>query len=94
LVRDQEHERHAQHTVRLRTLGAREGDAFEADVRGAASEVIAHLRAGYQVGLRTDSASFEPDEGRSHRTALLTALAVVEPDADEATDQTSKADAA
>ena len=81
LVRDQEHERHAQHTVRLRTRGAREGEAFEAEVRRAASEVVAHLRASYQVGLRTDSCSLAPADGAAHRAALLTLLAKVQPDA-------------
>ena len=80
LVRDQEHDRHAQHTVRLRTRGAREGEAFEADVRRAAGEVVVHLRAGYQVGLRTDSSYLAPADAPAHRTALLTLLAEVQPD--------------
>ncbi len=89
LVRDQEHERNAEHTVRLRTRGARAGAAFEADVSHAASEIVAYLRAGYQVGLRTDSTAFEPGDGREHRTTLLKALAVVQPDASEASEQAS-----
>ena len=83
LVRDQEHERNAEHTVRLRTRGARPGDAFEAEVRRAASEVVAHLREDFQVGLRSDSAHFAPADGPQQRRALLSFLAKVEPEAGE-----------
>ncbi len=78
LVRDQEHERHAEHTVRLRTKSARPGDAFESAVRRAASDIVAHLRAGFRVGLHTDDVSFDPGEDLAHRRALLLALATVE----------------
>ena len=91
LVRDQEHERHARHTVRLATARFRPGEAFEAEVRRAASEVVAHLRAGFQVGLATDSKRIEPGEGTAHRRALLTALALVAP---EAADASGEAEAA
>ena len=85
LVRDQEHERHAQHTVQLRTRGARGGEAFEADVRRAASEVVAHLCEGFRVGLRTDSTHFAPADGAAQRRALLCFLAEVEPGGEERT---------
>jgi len=78
LVRDQEHERHAEHTVCLRSADARPGAAFEAAVRRAASDVVAHLRAGFRVGLVTDGTSFAPAEDLSHRRAMLMALATVE----------------
>ena len=80
-VRDQEHEEHAEHKVHLRTRGVSEGDAFERDVRRAASEVVAHLHQGFRVGLDMDHRSFAPSDDPAQRRALLMALAIVQPQA-------------
>jgi uncharacterized protein (DUF58 family) len=68
--------------VRLRTRGIQPGHAFEAAVSHAASEVVAHLGAGWRVGLRTDSDRIEPAEGALQRDRLLCFLARVWPDED------------
>ena len=54
-------------------------DRFEERVRWAASEVVAHLDAGYRVGLRTDHDHIAPDTSARHRARLLGFLALVEP---------------
>jgi uncharacterized protein (DUF58 family) len=84
LVRDRERDQKAEFEVLLRTRGARPGDAFEAAVSHAASEVVTHLGAGWRVGLRTDSERLEPAEGRAQRDRLLCFLARVEPDREQA----------
>jgi uncharacterized protein (DUF58 family) len=80
LVRDREKEQKAEFEVLLRTRGAQPGQAFEAAVSHAASEVVAHLGAGWRVGLRTDSERLAPAEGALQRDRLLCFLARVSPD--------------
>lgn len=80
LVREPEQEQRREFTVRLATRGAAAGDAFERDVRRAASEIAAHLAAGERVALRTDSAAFLPGDGARQRALLLAHLALVEPE--------------
>jgi uncharacterized protein (DUF58 family) len=82
LVRDLERDQRAEFEVLLRTRGARPGQAFETAVSHAASEVVAHLGAGWRVGLRTDSDRLEPAEGALQRDRLLCFLARVQPDGD------------
>jgi uncharacterized protein (DUF58 family) len=84
LVRDREREEHAEVHVRLPTRGAVPGDAFEGRVAQAASEVAAHLEAGFRVGLATDEARFPAAAGGAHRRQLLGFLARVAPAAGEA----------
>jgi uncharacterized protein (DUF58 family) len=79
LVRDRERDQRAEFEVLLRTRGAHPGQAFEAAVSHAASEVVAHLGAGWRVGLRTDSDHLEPAEGALQRDRLLSFLARVSP---------------
>jgi uncharacterized protein (DUF58 family) len=81
LVRDQEQESSGEHRVRLRTVGAAPGAAFEDAVRSAASEVAAHLASGMRVALATDAESFDYGDGPVHRRRLLSHLALVAPDA-------------
>ena len=83
LVREPELDRRRDVTVRLATRGAAAGDAFEREVRRAASEIAAHLAEGHRVGLRTDSAAFLPGAGARQRAQLLTHLATIAPDAAE-----------
>jgi len=80
LVRDQEKDQKAEFEVLLRTRGTQPGQAFETAVSHAASEVLAHLGAGWRVGLRTDSEHIEPAEGALQRDRLLCFLARVCPD--------------
>ena len=94
-VRDQEHEERAEHMVHLRTRGVSPGEAFERDVRRAASDVVAHLRRGFRVGLRMDHCAFAPSDDPAQRRALLVALARVQPVGhDEAAPRASEAEAA
>ncbi len=81
LVREPEQDRRRDVTVRLATRGAAPGEAFEREVRRAASEVAAHLAAGQRVALRTDRAAFLPADGARQRALLLSFLATVEADA-------------
>jgi uncharacterized protein (DUF58 family) len=78
LVREPEREDGAEHTVLLRAEGRAPGPAFESQVRRAASELVAHLEAGFRVGLHCDSQRFEPASGQTQRRALLGFLARVE----------------
>jgi uncharacterized protein (DUF58 family) len=80
LVRDLERDQRAEFEVLLRTRGAQPGPAFETAVSHAASEVVAHLGAGWRVGLRTDSEHIEAAEGALQRDRLLCFLARVCPD--------------
>ena len=66
--------------VRLRTAGQRPGEGFERSVSWAASEVVAFLRAGTRVALRTDATWLAGHEGGAQRARLLGFLARVEPD--------------
>jgi uncharacterized protein (DUF58 family) len=84
MIREPEHERRREVTVRLATRGVAPGEAFEREVRRAASEVTAQLAAGLRVALRTDGAAFLPHEGPRHRAALLAFLATVAPERAEA----------
>jgi uncharacterized protein (DUF58 family) len=67
-------------TVRLATRGVAPGEAFERELRRAASEVAARLAAGQRVGLRTDGAAFPPEAGSPQRARLLGFLATLEPE--------------
>lgn len=80
LVRSREREERPELEVRLRTRGRREGDAFEGSVRQAASEVVAHLEAGFRVGLASDRERLPPADGPTHRARLLSYLARVAPE--------------
>ncbi len=80
LVRDREVEQKAEFEALLRTRGAQPGQAFEAAVSHAASEVVTHLGAGWRVGLLTDSERLAPAEGALQRDRLLCFLARVQPD--------------
>jgi uncharacterized protein (DUF58 family) len=80
LVRDRARERQAEHTVRLRTRGVDPGPGFEAAVRRAASEVSAHVAAGFRVGLRTEAALLPAREGVAQRRRLLAFLARAMPE--------------
>jgi len=80
LVRDREREDQSEYRALLRTRGAVAGDRFEAAVRRTASEVVAHLDAGFRVSLATDSDLVLAGDGFRHRARLLALLARVEPD--------------
>ncbi|HEX2486882.1 MAG TPA: DUF58 domain-containing protein [Myxococcota bacterium] len=84
LVRDREREEQPELEVLLRTRGRPADAAFELAVRHAASEVVAHLDAGFRVGLASDAERFRPDEGHVHRARILSYLARVAPTGDEA----------
>jgi len=79
LVRDREREERPELEIQLRVAGRAPGEGFERDVRRAASEIVAHLDAGFRVGLRTERHREPPGDGAHHRTRLLTFLARVEP---------------
>ncbi len=83
LVRDREHEQHAELVVRLGAARAVPGPAFEAQVVRAASEVVSHLDAGWRVGLRCDDRLIPPAAGPRQRRALLRHLALVRAGAGE-----------
>lgn len=74
VVRETESERNARVEVQLRFPAA----DFEAAVRRAASEVVAHLDAGLRVALRGQGRRFQADQGPQHRARLLTWLSLVE----------------
>jgi uncharacterized protein (DUF58 family) len=80
LVRDREREEKPELEVLLRTRGRPADDAFERAVRRAASELVAHLAAGFRVGLTTDGERFAPADGTAHRGRLLSFLARVAPE--------------
>lgn len=77
LVRETESPRDARVLVRLATR-TEPGPEFEAAVRRAASQVVAGLESGLQVGLRTDAEAFPAGHGPRQRAALLAFLARVE----------------
>ncbi len=79
LVRDRAREQCAEKIVRLRTGNREPGPGFERDVSQAASEVVAHVQAGYRVGLVLDGAELAPGHGHGHAATLLARLARVEP---------------
>jgi uncharacterized protein (DUF58 family) len=81
LVRDREREEKPEFEVLLRTRARPADEAFEKAVKRAASEVVAHLDAGFRVALATDAERLAPGEGHAHRARLLTFLARVAPDA-------------
>lgn len=80
LVRDREREEKRELEVRLRTRGREPGPAFEASVRQAASEVVAHLDFDYRVGIASDAERIAPADGPRHRALLLAWLARVAPE--------------
>ncbi len=77
LVRRLESEHEAEVEVQLHTAAHAPGPAFEERVSWAASEVIAHLEAGYRVALRTDSERLAAESGGAQRSRLLSFLATV-----------------
>jgi uncharacterized protein (DUF58 family) len=81
IVRSHEAEPQSEHELYLHTRGESAGDAFEADVRWAASECVRLLESGARVGLRTDSLRLAPADGALQRARLLGVLARVAPDA-------------
>jgi uncharacterized protein (DUF58 family) len=85
LVRDPEGETAGESLVWLRTAGVAADDGFESAVAQAAAQAEAGLRAGLRVGLRTDGGGLEAGAGPVHRARLLGYLALVAPDAAEAT---------
>jgi uncharacterized protein (DUF58 family) len=89
LVRELEEQEGAQHTVRLATAGMTPGEAFETAVRRAASAAVAHLDAGWRVGLATDSIRIAPQEGAAARRRILAFLARVAPDGGPAAEETA-----
>ncbi|MEZ4218599.1 MAG: DUF58 domain-containing protein [Myxococcota bacterium] len=80
LVRDPEASESARVVVRLATADGPHADVFEARVRRAAAQVVAHLERGDDVGLATDTESIAPASGDAQRLRLLGFLAFVEPD--------------
>lgn len=78
-VREVEAERDGEIWVRLHREGHRPGEAFEAEVRSAASQVARHLEAGLRVGLHAGGERFAPGVGPEQRARLLAWLAEVEP---------------
>jgi uncharacterized protein (DUF58 family) len=84
MIREPEQDRRREVTIRLATRGVSPGEAFERDVRRAASEVAAHLAAGERVALHSDGATFLPGDGARHRAQLLAYLATVAPERAEA----------
>ena len=80
LVRDREREDQSEYRALLRTRGATSGEAFEAAVRRTASEVVAHLDAGFRVSLATDAELIPAGEDFRHRARLLALLARVSPE--------------
>jgi uncharacterized protein (DUF58 family) len=83
MIREPEQDRRRDVTVRLATRGVAPGDAFEREVRRAASEVAAQLAAGQRVALRTETAAFLPGDGARHRAQLLSFLATLAPERSE-----------
>jgi uncharacterized protein (DUF58 family) len=81
LVRNLESERDTDALVLLRTEHERPGQAFEARVRRAASEVVGLLDAGRRVALCAGEQRFAADAGAGQRAVLLGFLAQVQPDA-------------
>ncbi len=85
IVRSHEAEPQSEHEIHLRTRDEHAGEAFEANVRWAASECVRLLESGARVGLRTDSLRIAAGDGALQRARLLSALARVVPDAPLAT---------
>jgi uncharacterized protein (DUF58 family) len=77
LVRDRDREGNAVLEVRLRTRKAADEEHFERAVRRAASDAVAHLAAGWRVGLLTDSRRIPPRHGPHQRRRILSYLARV-----------------
>jgi uncharacterized protein (DUF58 family) len=80
LVREQEQDAAGEHLVRLHTAGCAPGEAFEAAVRRAASEIAANLEQGLRVALHTDAIAFPYGDGVAQRRRLLAHLARVAPE--------------
>ena len=78
-VRELDPEPQGEVWVQLDTRGREAGEAFERDVRRAASRVESSLACGLRVGLRSESESFEAAAGPAQRTRLLSFLARVAP---------------
>lgn len=80
LVKDREREQRSELVVQLRTAGRSDGPEFEAAVGQAASQAVAHLEAGWRVGLRTDAGLWDSRSGPQQRRTLLQTLARVKPE--------------
>jgi uncharacterized protein (DUF58 family) len=78
IVGDREGESSARIEVWLPLSPELAATEIENRVTRAASEVVAHLLDGDEVGLRTNACRFAPRTGFAHRTALLCFLARVE----------------
>ncbi|MAE93664.1 MAG: hypothetical protein CL910_03290 [Deltaproteobacteria bacterium] len=78
-VRDREQEQRSELVVQLASQGVAAGLRFEDAVSRAASLVVAHLAAGWRVGLRTEEGLLPPDVGPSARRAMLARLARAQP---------------
>jgi uncharacterized protein (DUF58 family) len=79
-VREVQSEHQAEVEVLLRTADREANDAFERDVRGSASEVVAFHDEGMRLALRTDHELFDAMNGAGQRARLLAYLARVAPD--------------
>ena len=79
LVKDREREQRSELMVQLATAGREQGPEFEAAVSRAASQALAHLDAGWRVGLRSDGAHWQPASGSRQRRTLLQFLARIQP---------------
>jgi uncharacterized protein (DUF58 family) len=76
--------------VRLRLPASASDKLVEERVARAASEVVTHLETGSRVGLQSKAIRFNPATGFAHRSALLTFLARVTPDAIDPSDAAQK----
>lgn len=80
IVGERDSDSRGQIEILLRLPQDLEPQEVEARVSRAASEVVAHLDAGADVGLRTARTRFAPAAGVAHRAELLACLARVEVD--------------
>ena len=78
-MREPEDSERRETTVKLDTNAGDGSDAFEREVRRAATQVVRALEAGLRVALATSHETIEPDAGARQRTRLLSFLARVRP---------------
>ena len=83
-VRERERDERSELTLKLVTDRAEDPERFEETIRATASEIVAHLDAGWRVGLRTDRVELPLAAGAPQRRRLLGFLADVEPDPEAA----------
>ncbi|MEZ4353760.1 MAG: DUF58 domain-containing protein [Myxococcota bacterium] len=79
VVGEREGEARARLEVLLQLPAGLPTPAIEQRISEAASQVVAHLEAGFEVGLRTRARRFAPATGAAHRRELLRFLARVTP---------------